>query len=127
VSFAKVTIIGNLGRDPERRFTASGTNSLEFSVAVSRKWTDRAGQRQESTTWFRVTAWGRLADTLTSLEGLRKGAQVYCEGRIEQREYTANDGTQRTSLDVTANEVQLLGSRERSPYDVTETMQEVTW
>lgn len=115
MSLAKVTIIGNLGRDPETRYTPSGALNVQFSVASNRRWRDSQGQEQENTTWFRVTAWGRLAETMVSLMergALAKGRQVYIEGRIEAREYTGSDGQVRTSLDVNANEIQLLGSRQ---------------
>lgn len=114
MSLAKVSIIGNLGRDPETRYTPTGALNVQFSVAASRKWKDNTGQQQEKTTWFRVTAWGKLAETLNNLTErgyLGKGKQVYVEGRVELNEYTANDGTTRSSLDVNATEVQLLGSR----------------
>lgn len=111
---AKVTLIGNLGRDPETRYTPSGTMNVQFSIAVSRRWNDQSGQLQERTTWFRVTAWGRLAETLDRLTqngALVKGKQVFVLGTIEQREYQDAQGATRTSLDVNADEVQLLGSR----------------
>ena len=114
MSYNKVTIIGNLGRDPETRYTPSGAMNVQFSVATSRRYNDRDGQQQESTTWFRVTAWGRLAETLdkfTQSGILAKGRQVYVEGRLEQREFTGQDGQSRTSLDVNASEFQLLGNR----------------
>lgn len=114
MSLAKVTIIGNLGRDPETRYTPSGALNVQFSIAANRRWRDSQGQDQENTTWFRVTAWGRLAEnmvTLTERGALTKGKQVYVEGRIEAREFTGNDGQTRTSLDVNANEIQLLGTR----------------
>lgn len=114
---AKVTLIGNLGRDPETRYTPSGTMNVQFSIAVSRRWNDQGGQLQERTTWFRVTAWARLAETLDRLTqsgALVKGKQVYVLGTIEQREYQDQQGATRTSLDVNADEVQLLGSRQDS-------------
>ena len=114
---AKVTLIGNLGRDPETRYTPSGTMNVQFSIAVSRRWNDQGGQQQERTTWFRVTSWGRLAETLDRLTqsgALVKGKQVYVLGTIEQREYQDQQGATRTSLDVNADEVQLLGSRQDS-------------
>ena len=113
-SLAKVTLIGNLGRDPETRYTPNGTMNVQFSMATTRRWRDASGQDQERTTWFRITAWGKLAETLDSFtqQGiLGKGKQVYIEGRIEAREYTDQSGQTRTSLDVTANEFQLLGTR----------------
>ncbi len=114
MSYNKVTIIGNLGRDPETRYTPSGAMNVQFSVATSRRYNDREGQQQETTTWFRVTAWGRQAEALdkfTQSGVLTKGRQIYVEGRIEQREFTGQDGQTRTSLDVTASEFQLLGNR----------------
>jgi single-strand DNA-binding protein len=94
--------------------------SVTFSMAVSRRWTDQGGQQQERTTWFRVTAWRRLAeilDQLTQSGALAKGKQVYVAGTIEAREYTGQDGVLRTSLDVTADDVQLLGSRDGNQPD----------
>ncbi len=111
---SKIILIGNLGRDPETRYTPNGTLNVQFSMAVSRRFRDQGGQQQESTTWFRVTAWGRLAETLVNLSqsgALAKGKQVYVDGRLEAREYQDQNGQTRTSLDVTANELQLLGSR----------------
>ena len=111
---SKMVLIGNLGRDPETRFTPSGVMNVSFSMAVSRRWNDQSGQTQERTNWFRVTAWRRLAETLNNLaqEGaLAKGRQVYVLGNFEAREYTDREGLLRTSLDVTADEVLLLGPR----------------
>jgi len=111
---AKITLIGNLGRDPETRYTPNGQINVQFSMAVTRQWTDQGGQRQERTTWFRVTAWRKLAeimDQLTQNGALVKGKQVYVLGTIESREYQDRDGNTRTSLDVTADEFQLLGTR----------------
>ncbi len=111
---SKVILIGNLGRDPETRYTPNGTMNVQFSMAVTRRRNDQSGQPQETTTWFRVTAWGKLAeimDGLTQRGALVKGKQVYVEGRLESREYQDQAGQTRTSLDVNANEFQLLGSR----------------
>jgi single-strand DNA-binding protein len=111
---SKVILVGNLGRDPETRYTPNGTMNVQFTMAVTRRWTDQGGQQQERTTWFRVTAWARLAETLDSLTQngyLAKGRQVYVLGNLEAREYQDQQGQTRTSLDVRADEVQLLGSR----------------
>ena len=111
---SKVILIGNLGRDPETRYTPSGAMNVQFTMAVSRRFRDSSGQDQERTNWFRVTAWTKLAETLDNLtqQGyLAKGKQVYVEGRLEAREYTDQNGATRTSLDVSATEVQLLGQR----------------
>ncbi len=111
---AKVTLVGNLGGDPETRYTPQGTMNVNFSIAVSRRFKDSSGQDQERTTWFRITAWGKLAETIDGLVQrgfVGKGRQVYVDGRIESREWTTNEGEKRTSLDVTANEFQMLGNR----------------
>jgi single-strand DNA-binding protein len=111
---AKITLIGNLGRDPETRYTPNGTMNVQFTMAINRRWTDQGGQQQERTTWFRVTAWARLAETLDQLTQngfLAKGKQVFVLGNLEAREYQDNNGQTRTSLDVRADEVQLLGTR----------------
>ena len=113
-SISRITLVGNLGRDPETRYTPNGTMNVQFTMAVSRRFRDQGGQDQERTNWFRVTAWGKLAETLDNLtqQGyLAKGKQVYVEGRFEARDYTDQNGQARTSLDVTANDVLLLGSR----------------
>lgn len=110
----KVILIGNLGRDPETRYTPSGRMNVQFSLAVNRRFTDASGQQQEHTNWFRVTGWGKLAETLDKLTqngALTKGKQVYVEGRLDAREYQDQQGQTRTSLDVAASELQLLGGR----------------
>jgi single-strand DNA-binding protein len=111
---SKVILIGNLGRDPETRYTPNGTMNVQFTMASNRVFRDQSGQQQERTTWFRVTVWGKLAEILDNLtqQGYAvKGKQVYVEGRLEAREYQDQQGQTRTSLDVTANEFQLLGTR----------------
>ncbi len=77
---SRIILVGNLGRDPETRYTPNGNMNVQFSMAVSRRWNDQSGQQQEQTTWFRITAWGRLAETLDRLSqsgSLVKGKQVY--------------------------------------------------
>lgn len=114
---SKVILIGNLGRDPETRYTPSGAMNVQFSIAVTRRYNDSSGQQQEQTSWFRVTGWGKLAETMDGLTQrgyLAKGKQVYVEGRLEAREYQDQAGQTRTSLDVNATELQLLGSRSDS-------------
>lgn len=111
---AKITLVGNLGRDPETRYTPNGKMNVRFTMAVSRRFNDQSGQQQERTTWYTVTAWGNLAETLDRLAQsgyLAKGKQVYVEGRFETHDYQDQQGQNRTSLDVTANELLLLGSR----------------
>jgi single-strand DNA-binding protein len=111
---ARITLVGNLGRDPETRYTPNGTMNVTFTMAVSWRFNDQSGQQQERTNWYRVTAWGKLAETADRLAQngyLTKGKQVYVDGRLEAREYQDQQGQTRTSLDVTANTLQLLGSR----------------
>lgn len=109
---AKISLFGNLGRDPETKYTPNGHMNLQFTVAVGRK--DRDGS--DVTAWYRVTAWGKTAealDKLVQMGALVKGRQVFVSGTLEPREYTAQDGTPRTSLDVNADNVQLAGSRDQ--------------
>lgn len=115
MTIANVQIIGNLGSDPETRYTPNGRLNVRFNVATNRRWTDQSGQQQERTTWFRVTVWGNQAEAMVKLMdqgALAKGRQVFVHGRIEANEYQGNDGTTRTSLEVTAQDVQLVGGRQ---------------
>lgn len=106
----KVQIIGNLGRDPEMRFTSQGKPVTSFNVAVNRQWTDREGGKQEETMWFRVSAWDRLAEVCNQY--LSKGMQVYIEGRLRPPQaYTDRNGNPACSLEITATEMQMLGSK----------------
>jgi len=108
-SFNKIVVVGYLGRDAEIRYMPDGTAVSNFSVATTEKRKDRSGDAQEITTLFRVSLWGKQADALNQY--LTKGRQIYVEGRLSQQEYTDRDGNKRTSLDIRANDVQLLGSR----------------
>ena len=109
----KIIIIGNLGRDPEMRYSPSGQPMTSFSVASSRRYTTAAGEQREETEWFNCTAFGRLADTCNQY--LARGRQVYVEGRLRSRQYDRRDGTPGFSLDVNVTEVQFLGRREDQP------------
>lgn len=109
-SYNKITIIGNLGRDPEMRYLPSGDPVASFSVATSERWRTRDGQQQERTTWFNVSAFGKLAEQCNQF--LHKGSSVYLEGGLSLREYTGNDGTARTSLDVRLREMRMLDKRD---------------
>jgi len=113
LSFNKIILIGNLGRDPELRYTPQGTAVASFSMATNerRKGKD-GGDPTDITTWFRVTLWGRQAELAT--EHLKKGRQVYIEGRLRQDEYTDKDGKPRTSLEVNATDMQFIGGKEGS-------------
>ena len=105
----KIIIIGNLGRDPEMRYTPSGDPMTSFSIASSRRYTTAAGERREETEWFNCTAFRRLADICNQY--LTRGQQVYIEGRLRSRQYNRQDGTPGFSLDVTVTDMQLLGRR----------------
>ncbi len=109
MSFNKITIVGYLGRDPELRYTPQGTAVCNMSVATTEKRKNASGETEEHTIWFRVTAWGRQAES--AAEYLAKGRQVYVEGRLRLEEYTDRDGAPRTSPEVNANDIQFLGSR----------------
>lgn len=109
----KIIIIGNLGRDPEMRYSPSGQPMTSFSVASSRRYTTAAGEQREETEWFNCTAFGRLADTCNQY--LARGRQVYVEGRLRYRQYERRDGTPGFSLDVNVTEVQFLGRRDEQP------------
>ncbi len=112
MAFAKVMIIGNLGRDPEMRYTPNGRPVTEFSVAVSHSKPDGSGGWvDEGTDWFRVTVWGDRAER--TAEQFRKGNKVFVEGRFRTREYEAKDGQKRTSLEITADNVISLDARVR--------------
>jgi single-strand DNA-binding protein len=109
MSFNKIILVGNLGRDPELRYTAQGTPVCSFTMATSEKRKDRNGEFQEQTTWFKVTLWNRQAETASQY--LQKGRPVYIEGRLRIEEYTDREGRPRTSLEVTATEMHFIGSR----------------
>jgi single-strand DNA-binding protein len=109
-SFNKVTIVGYLGRDPELRYTPSGTAVCDFSIATTERKRGRdAGDGEEITTWFRVSMWGRQAEVANQY--LQKGKLVYVEGRLSQREWTDRDGNKRTSLEVHGSDLQFIGSK----------------
>lgn len=109
-SFNKITIVGYLGRDPVLRYTPTGQAVCDFSVATTEKRSGNAGgDAQDITTWFRITLWGKQAETANQY--LAKGKQVYVEGRLRQNEFTDREGLKRMSLEVTATDLHFLGSR----------------
>jgi len=111
VSLNKCMIIGNLGRDPEMRYTPSGQAVTQFTVAVNRNYKDQQGERQEETEWFRVVAWCQQAEF--AAEYLRKGAKVFVEGRIQTRQWEGQDGQKRYTTELVANNIQNLERRPR--------------
>ena len=105
----KVILVGNLGADPETRYTANGGNITTIKVATSESWKDKqTGEMQERTEWHRVKFFGRLAEIAG--EYLKKGRQVYIEGSIRTDKYTDKEGVERYATDIIANEMQLLGN-----------------
>ncbi len=108
-SLNKVQIIGNLGADPEMRFTANGQAVANFNVACNRRYTTRDGEQRDDTEWVRVVCWARLAEIAGQY--LSKGRQVYVEGRLQTRQWEDRDGNTRYMTEVIAREMQMLGSR----------------
>ena len=105
--FQQVTIIGNLGRDPEMRYTQAGVEVCSFSVATSRSWTGKDGQKNEKTVWFRITTWRKLAEICNQY--LQKGNRVFITGEMEEPgAWTDAQGEPRASLEVTAQTVKFL-------------------
>jgi single-strand DNA-binding protein len=105
----KVMLIGNLGRDPEMRYTPSGKPVTSFSMASSRSWVSSDGERREETEWFNVVAWGNLAEICN--QHLARGQQVYIEGRLQTRSWEDNNGQRHFRTEVVANEMIILGNR----------------
>ena len=103
----KVILIGRLGRDPETRCMPNGEAVCNFSVATSESWKDQSGQRQERIEWHNITMYRRLAEIAGQY--LKKGSQVYLEGRIQSRKYQGKDGIERTAYDIIVNEMKMLG------------------
>lgn len=104
--FNKMIAIGNVGRDPEMRYTPNGNAVTSFSVATGRTYTTREGERREETEWFTVTAWNRLAETCNQY--VVKGMRVYVEGRLKSDSWVGNDGQTRFRNEIVANEVKFL-------------------
>jgi single-strand DNA-binding protein len=103
----KAILIGNLGADPEMRYTQAGAAVVNFTLAVNDKWTDRSGERQEKTTWVRCVAWGKQAEVCGQY--MRKGSQAYIEGRIQNREWEDREGNKRTVTEVVVQNIQMIG------------------
>jgi single-strand DNA-binding protein len=106
-SVNKVILIGNLGRDPEVRYTQGGAPVANFTLATNESWTDKSGSRQERTEWHRVVVWGKTAEIVR--EHLTKGKQVYVEGSLQTRQWDDKEGNKRSTTEVKALRVVLLG------------------
>ena len=112
-SVNKVILIGNLGRDPDLRYTTNGTAVANFTMATSDRWTDPSGEKKERTEWHRVVVWGKQAEICG--EYLRKGKQVYVEGSLQTREWTDREGQKRYTTEVRAQRFQMLGRADDRP------------
>ena len=108
-SVNKAILVGNLGADPEIRYTPSGTAVANFNLATHEQWTNKDGEKGERTEWHRIVAWGRLGEICG--EYLKKGSPVYIEGRIQTRSWEDRDGNKRYTTEIVANTVQFLGGR----------------
>ena len=111
-SVNKVTIIGFCGRDPETRYLPSGEQVTNISVATTESWKDKSGNKQEQTEWHRISFFGKLAEIAGQY--LKKGSQVYVEGRIRTRKYTDRDGIERHATEIIGDTMQMLGSKQDS-------------
>jgi single-strand DNA-binding protein len=109
-SVNKVILIGNLGRDPEVKYTQTGTAVANLNIATNEVWTDKAGQKQERTEWHRVVVWGKQAQVLSEL--LTKGKQVYVEGSLQTRQWDDREGNKRYTTEIRAVRVLLMGRAE---------------
>ena len=109
MSVNKVILVGRLGRDPETRYIPNGDAITNFSLATDEQWRDRNGERQTRTEWHNITLFGKLGEI--SSQYLRKGSQVFIEGKIQSRKYTGKDDIERMAYDIIGNEMKMLGNR----------------
>ena len=109
MSVNKVILVGRLGRDPETRYMPNGDAITNFSLATDEQWRDRNGERQTRTEWHNVSLYGKLGEIAGQY--LRKGSQVFIEGKIQSRKYTGKDGIERTAYDIIGNEMKMLSNR----------------
>jgi single-strand DNA-binding protein len=114
MSFNKIIVIGNLGRDPELRYTPQGNAVCNFSIATNEKKRDKAGELQDITTWFRVTLWNKQAENASKY--LTKGTPVYIEGRLRIEEWTDKDGKNRFTLEINATDMQFINANRGDEY-----------
>ena len=108
----KVILIGNLGADPELKYTPSGVPVVNFSLATSESWTDKSGERQERTEWHRIVLWRKLAEIAGQY--LRKGSKLYVEGKLQTRSWDDQSGQKRYTTEVVVNDMQMLDGRGES-------------
>lgn len=113
MSFNKIILVGNLGKDPELRYTPAGVAVCDFSMATNERKRDKSGEFQEVATWFRITLWRTQAENAAKY--LKKGSQVYIEGRLGLEEWTDRDGNTRQTLSVQGTDMHFIGSRGDAP------------
>lgn len=109
MSVNKVILVGRLGRDPETRYTSGGQAVCNFSLATDESYKDKAGERQKHTEWHKLVLWGKLGEL--AQQYLKKGSQVYLEGRIQSREWQDKEGQKRTSFEIVGTAMKFLGGR----------------
>jgi single-strand DNA-binding protein len=109
-SVNKVILIGNLGKDPELRYTPGGAAVANFSIATNERWKDKEGNQQERTEWHNIVLWGRLAEIANDY--LKKGSAVYIEGRLQTRSWEDRDGNKRYTTEIVGTQMQMLGRAE---------------
>jgi single-strand DNA-binding protein len=113
----KVMIIGQLGRDPEMRFTPSGRPVTTFTIACNRTWGSADGERHVETEWFNIVTWGNLAEICKQF--LSRNQQVYIEGRLQSRRWEDSEGCKHTSMEIVATEMMILGDRKENNHHIT--------
>ncbi|MBI2008762.1 single-stranded DNA-binding protein [Candidatus Amesbacteria bacterium] len=121
-SLNKVLLIGNLTRDPEMRYTPQGTAVCTFGMATNRSWVTDSGEKREETEWHRIVAWNKLAELCSQL--LHKGRRIYVEGRLQTRQWTGQDGQQRTATEIVIEDMILLDSRPGQTYQADQAVAE---
>lgn len=109
----KAILIGNLGADPESRYTQNGTQVVNFNLATTEKWKGQDGQVQESTEWHRIVVWNKLAEICANY--LEKGSKVYIEGKIQTRKWSDQNGNDRYTTEIVAREMKMLSPKGQSP------------
>ncbi|MBY0578731.1 MAG: single-stranded DNA-binding protein [Burkholderiales bacterium] len=117
-SVNKAILIGNLGKDPEVRYSPDGSAIANITIATTESWKDKSGEKQEKTEWHRVAFFGKLAEIAG--EYLKKGSQVYVEGRIQTRKWQDKDGQDRYTTEIVADKMQMLGSRGGNSFEVSD-------
>ena len=123
-SVNKVILIGNLGADPELRYTPGGRAVANFRMATTRSWNTKDGEKKEETEWHRIVAWDKLAEIIG--EYLKKGSPVYVEGRLQTRSWEDQSGVKRYSTEIVANEMKMLGQRQGTASETSEAASNVS-